>query len=116
MLASMAGLTLDVTAEEFVLGFISDDPWVKSLIYKVDGAPTAWPEAPVIEFADPTVEDWVATLSDHTDDEDVVTVDAVATWTKDEDDINLLAAAEDKKIRFVVAGRTWFAGRAVKNA
>jgi hypothetical protein len=112
----MPGLTLDYAPEEFTLGFVSDDPWNKALIYKVDGVPAAWPAAPVIEFADATVTDWVAVVSDYVDDEAVVHTNAKATWTKTAAEVNTLADAEDKKIRFVVSGVTWFAGRAIKRA
>lgn len=107
----MAGLTLSVDVEEFTLGFVADDPWVKSLAYKEGGVRATWPAAPVIEFDDPALPDWVATLSTFEGVEN-----SLATWDMPASAVNALAAAESKKVRFVVAGRTWFAGKAAKNA
>jgi hypothetical protein len=107
----MTGLALDYTPEEFTLGFVADDPWTKSLVYKVEGQPAAWPAAPVIEFEDASAPDWVATLSVHEGVDD-----AKATWSQTVEEVAVLTAAENKKVRFSVLGITWFAGKAIKRA
>lgn len=105
-------LVLDNAPGTLTIGYVTNDPWTAQLDYRdADGNYAAWPSAPVLEFASADVPDWTATLSTANS-----VADSRATWNADEAAITLLHGASNKKVRLVVGGVTWYAGRAQSRA
>lgn len=101
-------LLLDNNPDPLVVGYVTLDGWTQSLdYYNAADALAPWPAAPVLVFLATGLFSVTASLTN---------TSSRATWTLTPLQVAALHASDDKRVRLVVAGVTWFAGLAAQRA